>query len=98
MKRRHSVFAPTEEVPIDDVPLADTSEPADQRLIRRELSAELERALRDIPESYRAVVMLRDLEELSTAETAQLLAISEDNVKQRLRRGRAMLRDRLVNA
>ena len=56
------------------------------------------RALRAIPEMYRSVVLLRDAEELSTAETATLLEISEANVKQRLHRGRAMLRKLLVGA
>ncbi|MBK5291710.1 MAG: RNA polymerase sigma factor [Acidobacteriia bacterium] len=96
MKRRHSVFAPASEVPIEDVALESRDEAADERVIREELNAELERALREIPETYRAVVLLRDVEELSTAETAELLDISEDNVKQRLHRGRAMLRKRLA--
>lgn len=96
MKRRHSVFAPTAEVPIEDVAIEAHGEAADDRVIRKELNAELERALRSIPETYRAVVLLRDAEEMSTAETAALLDISEDNVKQRLHRGRAMLRKLLV--
>ena len=96
MKRRHSVFAPTAEVPIEDVILEAHGEAADDRVIRMELNAELEKALREIPETYRAVVLLRDAEEMTTAETAALLEISEDNVKQRLHRGRAMLRKVLV--
>ncbi len=96
MKRRHSVFAPVAEVPIDDVPLEANDEAADERVIRKELHAELEAALRAIPETYRAVVLLRDAEEMSTAETAALLEISENNVKQRLHRGRAMLRKLLA--
>lgn len=98
MKRRHSVFAPTAEVPVEEVPLADHGEAADERMIRMELNAELEKALRAIPETYRAVVLLRDAEDMSTVETAALLGISEDNVKQRLHRGRAMLRKLLVSA
>lgn len=39
--------------------------------------------------------MLRDVEELSTAETAAALELTEQNVKVRLHRGRAMMRDRL---
>ena len=96
MKRRHSVFAPTAEIPVEDLPLEAADEAPDERVIRKELNAELERALRAIPESYRAVVLLRDAEEMSTAETAALLEISEDNVKQRLHRGRAMLRKLLA--
>jgi DNA-directed RNA polymerase specialized sigma24 family protein len=42
--------------------------------------------------------LLRDAEEMSTSETAALLEISESNVKQRLHRGRAMLRKLLVAA
>jgi RNA polymerase sigma-70 factor, ECF subfamily len=98
MKRRKSVFAPVAEVPVEDVALESHEEAADERVIRQELNAELERALRAIPEMYRSVVLLRDAEELSTAETATLLEISEANVKQRLHRGRAMLRKLLVGA
>ncbi|MFB3814019.1 MAG: RNA polymerase sigma factor [Terriglobales bacterium] len=52
----------------------------------------LETAVLELPESYRAVVMLRDIEEMSTADTAAALGLSEDNVKIRLHRARAMLR------
>ncbi|HXA78156.1 MAG TPA: sigma factor-like helix-turn-helix DNA-binding protein [Candidatus Acidoferrales bacterium] len=41
---------------------------------------------------YRAVVMLRDVEELSTSQTAAALDLTEQNVKVRLHRGRAMVR------
>lgn len=98
MKRRKSVFAPVAEVPIDDVDLHDEMEQPDAALLRKEMTEELERALRTLPETYRAVVMLRDLEELSTSETALLLEISEDNVKQRLHRGRAKLKQALAAA
>ena len=98
MKRRSSVFAPKSEVPLEDVDVASNWEAADEAVMRKEMNEELERALRAIPEIYRAVVMLRDVEELSTGETAALLEISEDNVKQRLHRGRAMLRKLLVGA
>jgi len=98
MKRRKSVFAPKSEVPLDDIDVASDMEAADEAVIRKELSAELEKAVRAVPENYRAVVLLRDLEGLSTAETAALLEISEDNVKQRLHRGRAMLRKLLLAA
>jgi RNA polymerase sigma-70 factor (ECF subfamily) len=57
-----------------------------------ELGHLLEEALLALPEQFRAVVMLRDVEELSTEETAEVLEISEDNVKIRLHRGRAMVR------
>jgi RNA polymerase sigma-70 factor, ECF subfamily len=53
----------------------------------------LEHAVLGLPEQYRAVVMLRDIEELSTAETAHVLELTEDNVKIRLHRGHGMIRN-----
>lgn len=55
-------------------------------------SALLEAAIVALPESYRSVLMMRDIEEMSTAETAQCLDITEENVKTRLHRAHAMLR------
>ena len=52
----------------------------------------LEEAVLDLPEHYRTVIMLRDIEELSTAETALVLDLTEDNVKVRLHRGHGMVR------
>lgn len=55
----------------------------------------LEDAILSLPEDYRGVVMLRDIEEMSTAETAIALDLTEENVKVRLHRGRALLRKQL---
>lgn len=55
----------------------------------------LEEAVLKLPESYRTVVMLRDIEELSTAETAEALDLTEENVKIRLHRGHGMMRNLL---
>jgi RNA polymerase sigma-70 factor (ECF subfamily) len=52
----------------------------------------LEEAVLDLPEHYRTVIMLRDIEELSTSETARALDLTEDNVKIRLHRGHGMIR------
>ncbi len=57
-----------------------------------EASSLLEAAILGLPESYRAVLMMRDIEEMSTAETAECLNLSEENVKTRLHRAHAMLR------
>ncbi len=67
----------------------------DQVVLDDELQKELHRALNQIPEIYRTVFVLRDLENLSTAETAAVLNITESNVKVRLRRARLFLRDEL---
>jgi RNA polymerase sigma factor (sigma-70 family) len=55
------------------------------------LRARLRKALGALPRSYRIVLFLRDMEGLSTREVAQVVGISENNVKTRLRRARAAL-------
>jgi RNA polymerase sigma-70 factor (ECF subfamily) len=62
---------------------------------RGELSGLLEDAILALPQTYRTVIVLRDLEEMSTAETAEVLSLSEANVKIRLHRGHEMLRTEL---
>jgi RNA polymerase sigma-70 factor (ECF subfamily) len=52
----------------------------------------LEQAIDHLPEAYRAVVMLREVEEMSVAETAESLGVSDAVVKTRLHRAHAMLR------
>jgi RNA polymerase sigma-70 factor (ECF subfamily) len=75
--------------------VAETSLDPEQRASVAELGQLLEEAVLDLPEQYRTVIMLRDVEELTTAETAAALDLTEQNVKVRLHRGRAMMRDRL---
>ena len=58
----------------------------------RHLRSHLARSLKALPAESRAVVFLREIEGLSTRETAHALNISEDNVKARLSRARAALR------
>ena len=57
----------------------------------------LEEAVLGLPDNYRTVIMLRDIEELSTAETADVLDLTEDNVKVRLHRGHGMIRSWLFD-
>jgi len=64
-------------------------------LLNKELSNVLEHALVQLPEKYRLVFVLREMECLSVAETVDTLHISETNVKVRLNRAKAMLRDTL---
>lgn len=60
-----------------------------------EMRGLLEGAISSLPDIYRAVIMLRDVEEMDTTETAMALELSEENVKTRLHRARAMLRKKL---
>ncbi|HTU30861.1 MAG TPA: sigma-70 family RNA polymerase sigma factor [Solirubrobacteraceae bacterium] len=62
------------------------------RLEGRELTAMVERALRELPDEWRAAVVLRDLEGLSTAEAARAVGVREAAFKSRLHRGRMQLR------
>jgi len=58
----------------------------------------LRKALEELDEKYRTVFVLRDIQELSTQETADFLEISISNVKVRLLRARLQLRERLTRA
>jgi RNA polymerase sigma-70 factor (ECF subfamily) len=58
----------------------------------RELERVLEAAVDELPEAYRSVFMLRDIEGLSTIETGEGLGLGEEAVKTRLHRARAMIR------
>ena len=64
----------------------------EHRAFAGELRSLLESAIDELPEGLREVFMLRDVDGLSTADTAACLAVSEDVVKTRLSRGRAALR------
>jgi len=106
MKRRKSIFAPMQELSLDELgaglngeprafEIGDSSSLPEDELLRSELRVALHRAVAELPETYRAVVLLRDLEELSTEETAQILDITSDAVKTRLHRARLALRQKL---
>lgn len=62
---------------------------------RAQVRAMLERAVAALPDAYRAVFMLRDVEQLNLAETAALLDVKPETVKTRLHRARALVRSSL---
>jgi RNA polymerase sigma-70 factor, ECF subfamily len=108
MKRRKSVFAPEEEVSLDAlrpswrqdgdgraIEVADWSALPEDVLSREETRELIDEAIRELPDTYRPVILLRDVEDLSTAETAEILGLSPDVVKQRLHRARLMVRQKL---
>lgn len=74
----------------------DSSPDPEQNASHSELSELLEAAVLGLPEPYRAVVMMRDIEEMSTKEAGEVLELSEENVKVRLHRGHAMMRSWLL--
>jgi RNA polymerase sigma-70 factor (ECF subfamily) len=61
----------------------------------REVAAEIDRAIAKLPQSLRVVFLLRDVEGLSTEETAEALGLSEGATKVRLHRARLAMRERL---
>ncbi len=67
----------------------------EHEVARLELGRLLESAVDALPDHYRVVVVLRDIEQMSTEETAHALELTEENVRIRLHRGRGMLRDAL---
>lgn len=91
-RKRNQQFGDLEGDEEGSMNIAETSLDPEQRASIAELGHFLEEAVLELPEQYRTVIMLRDIEELSTSETASVLDISEENVKVRLHRGRAMAR------
>jgi len=75
---------------------ADWREIPSETLQRNELRDALKRALAGLPQKYREVLILRDIQHLSIEETAQVLGISTGNVKTRLLRARLQMRDVLA--
>jgi RNA polymerase sigma-70 factor (ECF subfamily) len=77
-------------------PLTDWREVPLEALERKELREALRAAVAELPDIYRHVFILRDLEELNIEETSQAMGISVGVVKVRLHRARIMLQKRLV--
>jgi len=71
-------------------------ENGESNLIQKEMKALLENSILSLPTKYRTVYMLREIEEMSTGETAAALDISESNVKIRLYRAKEWLRDEIL--
>lgn len=86
-------------IPFEDqgeIEVADTSTPDPERqAAASELRHLMEREVEALPDAFRATFIMREVEGLSTNETAETLGISEDLVKTRLHRARALLRDNL---
>ena len=91
---------------IDDTPeegghlspaiLRDWREVPSEALARKEVRELLQKAITSLPDIYREVLLLRDVEELNNVETAAALSITVGNVKVRLHRARMMLQKQLT--
>jgi RNA polymerase sigma-70 factor (ECF subfamily) len=67
----------------------------EQQASNSEVRRLLEEAVEKLPDAYRTIFILRDVEDMSTTDAADVLEITEENVKVRLHRARALLRKSL---
>lgn len=100
-KRRRSKFAPDHEASLDEMgeagrAIAATGEGPEESAARREMGAQLERAIARLEEGQREVLLLRDVEGLTAPEVGEALGLSVEAVKSRLHRARASLRELLA--
>ena len=75
--------------------VADWSHMADEHLLRSQLRRRLVRAVLSLPVIYRAPVVLRDLQGMSTEEASAMLRVKDQTLKSRLHRGRLILRKQM---
>jgi len=102
-KAKETPIDPTQENATDEsgyaLPLKelmDGGESPFENFAHEEVRARVEQELRQIPEPYRTTVILRDIEEMSYEQVAEITEVSLGTVKSRLTRGREALRQRLV--
>ena len=104
-KKRQSKYAPQKEISLEDFIPEDkenipdslpdwASEPL-EKVLNDELSENIRKSILSLPEKYRIVLVLRDIEGFDTKETAQILNIKPANVKVRLHRARLFLKEKL---
>jgi RNA polymerase sigma-70 factor (ECF subfamily) len=76
---------------------ADWSSMADEGVLRSQLRRRVFRAILALPAIYRAPVMLRDIQGMSTEEASAMLRVKDQTLKSRLHRGRLILRKQLAD-
>ena len=95
--RSKSYKQKTNEKHFEDLPIlhSNTERTSEQNAIRKEMSLCVRGFVEALPEDYRAVLILSEFEELKNKEIAEILGISLENVKIRLHRGKATLKETL---
>jgi RNA polymerase sigma-70 factor (ECF subfamily) len=94
---------PTQSAQFDDIAaataadLADWTDMADEQVLRSQLRQRVFRAILALPAIYRAPVMLRDIQGMSTEEASAVLQVKDQTLKSRLHRGRLILRKQLAD-
>lgn len=105
MKRRKGKFEPDRELSLEELmprqadgPMAeipDRGELPDDEVLREEVRLAVHRAIESLPAHYRVVLVMRDMEQLSTREVSEALELPETTVKMRLHRARLGVRQYL---
>jgi RNA polymerase sigma-70 factor (ECF subfamily) len=113
MQRRRGKFEPDREISLDDlmperrqgasavgrpVEIPDVSSMPDEELQRAEIADILREAIESVPPHYRIVLVMRDMEQLTSREVAESLGLPETAVKMRLHRARLMVRKKVEAA
>jgi RNA polymerase sigma-70 factor (ECF subfamily) len=100
MSRRTRIDQPKrlDSLDVDDAPeVAGEGPDPEAQTAAAEERRRFQAAFRQLPRPYRLVAFLRDVEGLSTKETADIVGITEANAKQRLHRARVMLKEALAS-
>jgi len=96
-RREAAIDTDTMGEPARPVDVADWTDLADERVLRSQLRQRVLRAILALPAIYRAPVMLRDIQGMSTEEASAMLKVKDQTLKSRLHRGRLILRKQLAD-
>jgi len=97
-EERHTVHnADGDPIPAARAEAADWSQMADETVLRSQLRGRVMSAILALPAIYRAPVMLRDIQGMSTEEASAMLKVKDQTLKSRLHRGRLILRKQLAD-
>lgn len=89
-------YSVTDHQNIDQTVNGDESHTPEANMIEEDMNKHLEKAIDKLPPKYRSVLIMREIEQLSTHETAKVMEISRSNVKVRLHRAKKMLQEELT--
>lgn len=95
-KKKRETHANTNEGEMKTINLSDRKDPETESMTR-ELNKILEASISRLPEKYRSVFIMREVEKMSIEETSNALELTDSNVKVRLNRAKEMLRETLMN-
>jgi len=102
LRKRRPIISLDLEVEDEDLPqpviLIDWQHVPERLLTEAEIKTELDRAIAELPEKYRVVFILREIEGLSTKEASAITGMSTNLVKVRLHRARLILREKLAES